>query len=181
MNYMWLYIRLIETAVLLGLALLSDIKTYKVKNAVTLSFIFIGAITNLCRDGTGGLFISLIGILIPVILFAPLYALRMLGAGDIKLFSAIGAVMGIRFISCVMAFSFLSGGVIALLLMLARRNFRQRFSYFFQYLKHCYLTRSFQPYTSFENRDGVNGFPFALAVACGSIIAYLTNFPGITK
>ncbi|NSW90186.1 MAG: prepilin peptidase [Firmicutes bacterium] len=173
---MRLYIRLIETVLLLGLALLSDIKTYKIKNAVTLPFIFMGTVTNIYLNGINGLFTSIMGILIPIIFLTPLYALRMLGAGDIKLFSAIGAVMGNRFILYSMAFSFLEGGVIALFLMLSRKNFKQRFVYFFQYLKHCFLTLSFQPYISFENKDDINGFPFALAVVCGSITAYLTNY-----
>jgi len=73
-------------------------------------------------DGVRGLLDSLLGIIVPFLLLIVLYALRMLGAGDVKLFSAIGAVLGVRAALWIMAYSFLAGGVIALIILIINRN-----------------------------------------------------------
>ena len=173
-------VEIVLLELLLVLALLDDLKAYRVRNTITLPFILIGAAMNLCINGINSLHTVAIGILIPIICLMPLFSLKMLGAGDIKLFSAIGAIMGHRFVLSSMAFSFLAGGVIALLIMLIRKNLRQRFTYLFQYLIYCFITFSIKPYASidFVNKDTVTKdisgkFPFAIAVACGTVISLL--------
>ncbi len=180
-----LYITLVGTVLLLLLlvfALFSDIKTYKIKNTIILPFILIGIIINLCVYGVERLHTVIIGIIIPIICLVPLYSLKMLGGGDIKLFSAIGAIMGHKFVISAIGFSFLSGGIIALIIMLIRKNFKKRFVYLYQYLKNCFMTLSIQPYTYINfgsknaiTEDNSGRFPFAIAVAFGTVIALLAK------
>jgi len=153
MNHTQFYIKLTETGILIFLSLLNDIKTYKIKNIIVLPFILVGIITNLYFYHLNGFFISLSGILIPAVFLIPLYCLKMFGAGDVKLFSAIGSIMGLEFTLKTMAASFLAGGFIALLIMFIRKNLLQRFSYFYQFLKHCFLTLSFHPYLNAASVD----------------------------
>lgn len=118
-----------------------------------------------------GVLHSLAATVLPVLLLIILYILRMLGAGDIKLFSAIGAIMGVKFILYTIIYSFLSGGVIALALISLRKNGKQRLTYLYTYIKNCILTRSFQQYTAFDDKSDGSKFHFSYAIVCGTLIS----------
>jgi len=176
-----------ELFVLLLLAFIGDIKSNKVRNTLTLTFILLGIISNLIFRGFGGFFLSFLGILLPFMIFLPLYILKMLGAGDIKLFSAIGAICGYRFLLRSMIYSFLTGGIIALIVILIQKNSKQRLSHLIHYILNCFLTSSIQPYCSNYYSDcdiaitlnsnadiQVNKamFPFACAISLGTVLAW---------
>jgi prepilin peptidase CpaA len=161
-------IRYAEVVILTAIALASDIRHYKIRNKLTFTFMIIGLVTGFVLDGTDGLFDSFLGIAAPFVILILLYALRMLGAGDIKLFSAIGAVLGFREVIQIMAYSFLAGGVIAAIIVIAGKNAKRRFLYMFNYLKCTFLSKSIQPYTDFEQKD--DKFKMAYAIGCGVII-----------
>jgi prepilin peptidase CpaA len=152
---------------------MSDIETYKIKNIIVYPFIIIGIITNLYLDGIGGLFFSLKGVIIPIFLLNILFILRMLGAGDIKLFSAIGAIMGGKFVLYTILYSFLCGGFIALLLIIIRKNAMERFKELYIYLKNSFITSSILPYTDFKDKSDGGKFRFTMAVTCGICISLI--------
>jgi prepilin peptidase CpaA len=161
-------VKCIEGAILLFIALISDVKSYKIKNKVTVTFMALGLITNFCYAKYKGLIGSLLGVVVPLVLLIILYALRMLGAGDIKLFCALGAIFGVEHIIEIMAYSFLAGGVIAFFFMLMRRNAKERFRHLFNYFKAVFLTFSFMEYTEFEDKKDKGKFRFAYAVFAGT-------------
>ena len=155
---------------LLFIALISDIKTYRIKNVIVYPYIIAGIVTNTALYGLNGFGASLSGTLVPVLLLIFLYILRMLGAGDIKLFGAIGAIMGVEFALFTIAYSFLAGGIIAIVLILIRKNSTERLSHFFSYIKNSIISLSFLPYTDFENKHDKAKFHFAYAIVFGAII-----------
>lgn len=134
---------------------------------------FIGLATGLAQEGMTGLLESLLGIVAPFLLLFLLYALRMLGAGDIKLFSAIGAILGFKAVLLIMAYSFLAGGLIAVVIVIINQNAKERFLHMFNYIKNIFLTFSIQPYTNFEDKDDKVVFKMAYAIACGVIIFFV--------
>jgi len=138
-----------------------------------LPFILLGIITNCFIYGGRGILISLLGIMAPVLILFVFYALRMLGAGDIKLFSAIGATMGVRFVLSAIAFSFMAGGVMALIILSINRNWKNRILYLFNYLKCCFLANSLLPYTDFEEKNDGGKFHFTYAISCGVIMSLI--------
>lgn len=160
----------IELALLLSAALVSDFRTYRIDNRIILVFLTAGLATGLALEGPSGLLSSFLGMALPLPLLFWLYPARMLGAGDIKLFCAAGAVMGIGFIPWCIAWSFLGGGLTALALMLARRNFRQRFRYLGGYLKACFLSGSILEYSELSDKSDGAKFHFSLAIALGSAV-----------
>lgn len=166
----YIAIKCIEIIILLILALKSDIKTYKIKNNIVLPFIVIGFLTNMYLDGIAGILFSFKGMAFPIITLIIFFVLRMLGAGDIKLFSAIGAIMGLEFVLYTIVYSFLAGGVISLVLIIIRKNVFERFKHFFQYLKSCILTQSILQYTDFDDKSDGGKFRFAFAMVCGVFI-----------
>jgi prepilin peptidase CpaA len=92
-----------------------------IPNFVTLPLLIIGALTQLVMNGWPGLASSLCGLCIGAGLLLPLYLVRGMGAGDLKLAAAIGACTGIRLILSVLFFAILSGGLLALLWILLGR------------------------------------------------------------
>lgn len=103
----------------------------------------------------------------------------MLGAGDIKLLSALGAVFGARNILKIMAYSFIAGGIIALVLFIARKNIKERFLYLYNYLKSVFLTLRIMPYTDFSNKEDSGKIPFAYAVFCGGLLFIIVELTSI--
>ena len=145
----------------------SDRKSSRIRNKAVILFSAVGIILSLFD---GGLISSLIGMLFPLALL-PLFAFDMLGAGDIKAFCGLGAIWGIRMSAWIIAFSFLAGGVIALVIMLIRGNFVARIRHIFAYLKLCFIAKKPLPYD--EERDG--RFRFAYSIAAGTVIALIVE------
>ena len=164
-----LHIHYILVFTLLVLAVFDDIKSYKISNKITIPFIAAGIILNTVLEGLPGLCDSLLGIATPFILLFILFALKMLGAGDIKLFCAIGSIMGVNFILYNLIYSFLLGGLIALIFMIARKNAYKRFKYLYLYCKRCILSFKIYPYSDGNKKDDSH-FRFAYAIACGTIV-----------
>lgn len=163
--------KIIILLLLISLSLISDIKTYKIKNKIVLTFMILGMGANVVTDGIKGIKVSLLGLITPILILFILYALRMLGAGDIKLFSAIGSIMGVKFAIYSMAFSFLSGGIIAIIILVLRKNGVERLRYLWLYMKNTFLSMSIQPYTEFEDKRDTGKFRFAYAIFVGTVLA----------
>jgi len=158
---------------LVAAALVTDIRTNRIPNALTVPAMGAGLMLNVFTAGTSGLRDSLLGWAVPMGLLFFFYATKMLGAGDIKLFSAVGALMGLSFSLWTMAFSFLAGGLMSLVLILARRNARARITHFCQYLKTCAIQLTLVPYRQPGHLQKDALFPFAWAVAAGVAAAVL--------
>lgn len=155
---------------LMLLAVINDLYDYKVRNEITITFIIIGMLYNLILNGPLNLYPSLLGLIIPFIILFPLYISRMLGAGDIKLFCALGAFMGFKLVLISIAYSFIVGAFIAIILMLRRKNLLQRFKYFYIYIKSCLLCLSIIPYSDFNIRRDGSKMHFTVPIALGTIL-----------
>lgn len=160
--------------ILVLIALYYDIRTGRIPNLPVFLCTTAGIVLNLVFSGLEGLLDSLLGMSIPFLVLLWLYIPKMLGAGDIKLFCAIGSVMGLFFVIRTMVFSFLAGGIIALIFILARKNGKERFLHLIRYLKSAFLTGGFsESYSDLNDNKKDSVFPFGIAVAAGTIIASL--------
>ncbi len=171
---------LIILAVILTAAVMCDILHYRISNAIVATGLFAGFLMSFLTDGIGGLMKSVLGAVLPALLLFALFALRMLGAGDIKLLCTVGAIMGAEFTAYAAAFSFLAGGIMAVVIMLARGNASKRFAFVAVYLKTVFLTQSFVPYTDFNDKSDGAKFRFTPAIAVGCLVQALPILiPGI--
>lgn len=125
-------------ALCLALAVLSDLRQRRIPNLLVLVTLLAGLLLNALGPqpfrhnpglfsvypGAVGLGSALLGVLVALLLFLPFHLLRALGAGDVKLFAAVGAFAGpvasLNLALCVL----LAGGVLALVRMAAVRNSR---------------------------------------------------------
>lgn len=149
--------------ILLFTALISDLRTCKIKNKYILLFSVSGCLINLVMYGRNGLVQSIAGFFLPIILLFMLFALKMMGAGDIKLFAAIGSIMGVRFVACNMVYSFMAGGIIAFIVILLRKKAAERIRKLIAYLKSCFLCFRLLDYNGFKS-DKQSAIRFTYAI-----------------
>lgn len=119
-------IRYILLIALVAVAVVSDIRTFRIPNRLNALGCMVGLTVNIFTGGISGAKNSLIGMTVPVLMLAVLFCLHIVGAGDIKLFSAMGAVIGAD-IWRIVVFSFVVTAF-AGILMVAFRLIRKVYS-----------------------------------------------------
>lgn len=110
-------------ATALLLSIITDIKSRKILNIVTLPAILIGFIYYISIYGFEGFLFSGKGLLVGFSLLLIPYLLGGMGAGDVKLMAAVGSLMGAGFVFYSFIYSALIGGVIALVLIIKSKGF----------------------------------------------------------
>ncbi|WP_418792180.1 A24 family peptidase [Phosphitispora sp. TUW77] len=158
-------------AVALGTALYFDIRYCRIKNSVTYPAAVGGFLINFAEYGTPGLLFALKGWLIPVLALFVFYYINVMGAGDIKLFAAIGAIMGVSFVMYCFLFSVYIGGIIACGLLIRRKQFMYRMKMVCGYAKTVFLTGGLFPYGI--KGDNNSKFIFTAAIVPGTIVNWV--------
>jgi prepilin peptidase CpaA len=105
-------LHLVALSTMLMLALYQDAKHRKIPNTLVLAGMLTGLGLAVMPTGMG-LFASFMGGMVGLVLFGPLYFLRFLGAGDVKLVSATGFFVGFPEIAKVALCILLTGGVLS--------------------------------------------------------------------
>jgi prepilin peptidase CpaA len=80
--------------VLAALGGLADLRTRRIPNWLNLSGFILGIGLNTYFERGGGLRSALFGFALALLIYAPLYSIRAMGAGDVKFMAAIGAIVG---------------------------------------------------------------------------------------
>lgn len=107
------------------LACVCDIRTRRIPNRLTYGAAALGLLVNLALGGLSALAWSAAGWGTAVILFLPFFALRGMGAGDVKLLGAIGAWLGPLHALYLAFFTAIAGGILAVFVVLIRGYVRQ--------------------------------------------------------
>ncbi len=160
----------VRSAVLIVLVIwctVSDLRTGRIPNKVLAAGIVAAFFLTAAAGGAAALKGMLAGSCFPMILF-PLFCLRMIGAGDIKLLCMAGAFLGWPASARCVVLSFFAGAVISLVLMYLRGNFFSRIFRLKVYVKECLQSGRMQPYLRDEDRDG--RFCFSAAILAGILI-----------
>jgi prepilin peptidase CpaA len=113
----------------LGHAVWTDIRWRRISNRVTYPAILAGLALNLIAAGLHGVLLSSVGFLVAGVLLLLPVLLRGVGAGDLKLFAAIGALKGPGFAVHTLIGAGLAGGVLVALyavLSIARQRGRPK-------------------------------------------------------
>jgi prepilin peptidase CpaA len=100
---------------LLTLACISDLRTRRIPNALTFSAAGGALAFHLFAGGWNAVAWSLAGCAVGLLLFFPLFVLRGMGAGDVKLLAAVGAWIGPSQVAVAALISSIAGGIIALM------------------------------------------------------------------
>ena len=100
--------------VLLLIAVYTDMKKTIISNRLIVAGLLIGFLFRISEKGCMGVFFFLVNISIPVILLYLLFQMHALGAGDIKLFSMLGAFISTEQLLKLMVLAFCIGALMGI-------------------------------------------------------------------
>jgi len=167
------YIRFSVCGIFFVMAIITDVRERKIKNKHILLFLCVGILINILQMNAHILLQGFIAAAVPLI-FLPLFAVRMIGAGDIKAMCVAGMILGLNHGVYVMLYSVICSGIIALILMIFRKNGLLRFKRLFEYLKLTFIIGRFERYEKFDNSDKF--FCYSYGLFAGLIIEFVKLF-----
>ncbi|GAC1316455.1 MAG: prepilin peptidase [Chloroflexota bacterium] len=100
------------------LAAIVDVRSRRIPNWLTAGLVLTGIGLNVWRNGVDGLLTALTGLVLGLVVLLPFYAMRVMGAGDVKLLAGLGAVLGPHVLVSVAVYGALAGGIISAVLLL---------------------------------------------------------------
>jgi prepilin peptidase CpaA len=106
-----------------------DIRTRRIPNPLPLAGTLLGFALHVWNSGWHGAVTSLEGALLGLGFFIVFYFAGGMGAGDVKLFAAIGALVGPQALVLVFVFTGLLGGILAAAVVIWRRQWRATLPY----------------------------------------------------
>jgi prepilin peptidase CpaA len=168
----WLQLITVSIVVLVGAV--TDLRTRKIPNWLTLGALPVGFLMAGLLTGTSGLVSAGLGMLLALLIYFPLYLLRAMGAGDAKLMAAIAVFIGpFMWLHLFLAASLL-GGIVAIVFTAAKGEFRNTLNRSMEILRQLAYFRA--PYASNPTLDIRSARSLSLphgAVICLSWIVLL--------
>jgi prepilin peptidase CpaA len=103
-----------------------DVLYRRIPNWLTVSGVVLGiAMNTLIGTPEAGLAFSLVGLVVAFAIYAAFYAIHAMGAGDVKLMAAVGALVGWERWFGIFFVTALIGGVMALILVVSRGRLKK--------------------------------------------------------
>ena len=148
----------------------TDTTTRRIPNALTFGAAAVGVAFAAATGGVQGLGWSVAGWMVGLLLFLPLFALRAMGGGDVKLLAAFGAWLGPALVCWVAVYGAIAGGALALPLVLWRGRLRTTIANMWGVVTHWRLA-GVQPHpvVTLDNPDALR-MPYALPIALGVLV-----------
>lgn len=152
----------------------TDWRSRRIPNWLTVPGFLVGVSANVLISGWAGLKTSLLGAGLGLLLLLPFVFLRSLGAGDWKLAGALGAFVGWEALVDLLMGSVLVAGVMALVLVIYKRRFKETLRNIGRLLASMFTFRMPGAEVSLDN-------PKSLKVPYGVALALTTLLFGIGK
>ena len=103
-----------------SVAAMTDIRSRRIPNWLTYSAMLLGVGHHTLANGVQGLLFSAGGLFLGLALLIVFYLAGGMGAGDVKLMGAVGALLGPKGVFIAFIFTALVGGIYAIILLLVR-------------------------------------------------------------
>jgi prepilin peptidase CpaA len=114
----------ISLVAVLALAVIGDLRARRIPNWLSLGGLALGVMLQTATGGTGGAGNALLGAATGGLLLFPLWLLRGMAAGDVKLMAAVGAHLNPAAALAAGLVTLIAGGLIAVVVMLRARRAR---------------------------------------------------------
>jgi len=151
-----------------GAAAAIDVRTRRVPNQLTLATAVLGVA--LAASHVSGVTVAgaLAGCAIGLLLMLPGHVIGATGAGDVKLFAAIGTLLGPTHIVAAFIYTAIAGGLLAVVVAARRRRLQQTME-----RTAAFVRTGGSNVGEIEHRAANNRFAYAPAIAIGALAAVL--------
>ncbi len=158
-------------AVTLVVAAVIDGWQLRVPNWLTFPMIIGGWVFCAVTGGWEGLGESLLGTLVGLALLLPAYAIGGMGAGDVKLLAGVGAWVGATTTFYAFCVSALIGGIIALAMVLLRRNWKKHQAQFLKIVNEVVTIGNPEELATIaaKRKSSMLLLPYGIPIAIGTI------------
>ncbi|MFC4767935.1 A24 family peptidase [Effusibacillus consociatus] len=158
-------------AAALLISLVTDLRSRIIPNVMTFPVIVFAILYHTVLSGWDGFLFSGSGLLLGLgLLFIP-FLLGGMGAGDVKLMAAIGALKGAAFVFSSFLYTCLIGGLIALVILAARKQLGKSLHRIAHAL--VFVRGSAASFDVLDNNEIHHAFPYGVAIVLGTLFAYL--------
>jgi prepilin peptidase CpaA len=146
-----------------------DWTTRRIPNALTFGAAAAGLAFAAVTGGMPALLWSGAGLAVGLVLFLPLFALRAMGGGDVKLLAAFGAWLGPALVFWVAVYGAIAGGLLALPLIAWRGRVRATIVNLWGLVTHWRVAGlKPHPVVTLDNPEAVR-MPYALPISLGAL------------
>jgi prepilin peptidase CpaA len=147
-----------------------DVKSRRIPNIITFPSMLIGLALHLALGGWKQFLSALAGGLICGIVFLVFYIAGGMGAGDVKLITAVGCIFGLPHIAYLLVLTSLCGGAMAIVMALSRGRLQQTLSNVGAIAAH-HTQEGLQPHPDLNlSNTNTLRLPYAVAIAGGSLL-----------
>jgi len=154
----------------LSISAIIDFRAQKIPNLITFPTVIISLLYHFFTHGVDGLIFSTLGLVTGIGLLIVPYMLGGMGAGDVKLMGAVGAILGSKSVFVAFLLTALVGGIYALITILFhRKQFKGFFKKQLITLQLYILTRKFIPDPLEDNKKKPR-LCYGVAIALGTYI-----------
>jgi prepilin peptidase CpaA len=147
---------------------LVDLRIRRVPNKLTLGIAALGVLIAVTNTGAVSVGAAFAGFGLGLAIMLPSHIIGATGAGDVKLFAALGTLLGPWGIVTAFAYTAIAGGVLALAVALSRRRLRDTIERTALFVR----TRGANV-AEIEGASSDNRFAYAPAIALGALVAAL--------
>lgn len=158
---------------LLVIASVSDYRTYKIPNWLTASGMIFGLTYNTAVPFSIhlGFFWAFGGLLLGFLTMLPFYGLRVMGAGDVKLMAMAGAFLGVTDTLHAVIFSFIVGGIAALIFSLYNKALVRMLGNVKSAAQMMMMSAigGFRPELQIEAGKSVGKLPYGICISIGTV------------
>ena len=152
-----------------------DVQQRRIPNWLTYSAIVMGLLLRAYYFGWKGMLTAVSGCLLAGGIVLVFYAVRAMGAGDLKLLAAIGSLVGPHYTVIILLATAIAGGVLAIIYAAYRGRMRATFSNVGSVMKfHAWGGLQAHPELNLDNPDTLR-LPYGLAIAAGTLYAFVTT------
>ena len=155
---------------ILGTAIASDLRWRKIPNWLTGPSVLVGLGLHTFINQWTGLVFSLEGAVLGLGLFLVIYLLGWMGAGDVKLYAAVGSYLGPAQTMSAAIIVALVGGLLALVILGFHQGWRRIGWQLWSCVQAMVLTRSVQFLTPVQS--ATPKMPYAVPIGLGTIWSY---------
>ena len=160
---------------LIGVTLVAaatDLRARIIPNWLVLAGLAAGFTLNAMLGGWHGLLGALAGFGLALLIYVPLFILRAMGGGDVKLMAAVGCMAGPQNWFTIFILASIMGGVFAIALLMARNAMGGAFSNIWRILSelaHLRLPWRSHPELDIGHQKALT-MPHGVAIAAGTIV-----------